>query len=169
MPEVRNDGHSPMSTPSTSPTTPPSAERKKRGDLAWLALCAAVILASLLLHVTRDGRVSLDAAGAHPLPVTCPSRALTELNCPSCGLARSFVSLGHADIRAAWRWNRVGPLLYAFVLLQIPYRGLRLAWPAFRRRTSRRDATMTVAILFALIGLLIVNWGLYLAGLFHGH
>ncbi len=129
--------------------------RAKTLDIAALALCAGAVGLSTVLTMTRDGRV--------PFPAICLFRAATHVNCPGCGLLRSFVAMGHLDCAAAWRFNRVGPLLYAFALLQIPYRAMRLAWPAFLRRTERREAFVTLLVLWGFVGLLVVNWVLTLA------
>ena len=124
-------------------------------DFVALGLCAGAIGLSAVLTMTPDGRV--------PFPAICLFRTVTHVNCPSCGLVRSFVAMGHLDVGAAWRFNRVGPPLYAFALLQIPYRVLRPAWPAFRRRTERRDLLVTFLALSGFVTLLVVNWVLTLA------
>jgi hypothetical protein len=73
-------------------------------------------------------------------------------------MTRSFVAVGHRDLEAALRYHRLGPFLYAFVLLQIPYRGLRLSWRRFAEATARHDFKVNVAVLLALWLLLVANW-----------
>lgn len=40
----------------------------------------------------------------------CPSRLLTGVPCPGCGLTRSVTSLEHGDVIRAWRYNPFGPV-----------------------------------------------------------
>jgi len=135
------------------------------GDRVVLAIALAVVLVSMLISITPAGRVAVDAGGRLPMPRVCMFRASTGIDCPSCGLTRSFVCLGHFDLTAAWHYHRLGPVLYLVVLLQLPLRTLRIAWPAFRQRTDPFDARAHLWVLLTLVGLLLVNWVVYLVTL----
>jgi hypothetical protein len=131
----------------------------RSGDVIILLVCLAIIVLALVLNVSGDGdSVSLTADGSYTLPPTCMLRATTGLPCPSCGLTRSFIAMAHLDIAAAWHLHHVGPGLFLFVLLQLPYRTLRLTWPAFHERSERFDLRINASILLSMVGLLIVNW-----------
>ena len=141
-----------------------AAASQKRTDAAVLALCVGMVLLSRCLCVDGAGRVSYGSGGGCSVPTSCLFKALCGLDCPSCGMTRSFVALAHANLRAAWRYNRVGPALFIFVLLQIPYRALRLLSPGLRLRTAQLDGKITLACMGALTLFLLVNWCVYLFG-----
>jgi hypothetical protein len=94
-------------------------------------LCAAlaVIALAFLLEVRSDQRVAFRFIPDFPLPETCPSRTLFHVDCPGCGLTRSFVHLAHGDWRASWNIQHAGMLLALAVLLQVPYRIAALRAP----------------------------------------
>ncbi|HPA36576.1 MAG TPA: DUF2752 domain-containing protein [Chitinophagales bacterium] len=49
----------------------------------------------------------------------CVFKYMTGLPCPSCGATRSVLSLLHGNFTAAQRWNPLG-YLFAAVLLMVP-------------------------------------------------
>jgi len=119
-----------------------------------LIIAAAVIVLAFLLEVHSDQRVAFSVLPQCPLPETCPSRTLLHVECPGCGLTRSFVYLAHGDWRASWNIHRVGWFLALAVVVQIPYRLV-----ALRSRDGLPLGT-SVPKLFGtlLVVLLIVNW-----------
>jgi len=40
----------------------------------------------------------------------------------SCGLIRSFSAISRGDIAMAFRYHYIGPVIFGFIVLQIPYR-----------------------------------------------
>jgi hypothetical protein len=94
-------------------------------------LCAAVAVVALafLLEVHADQRVAFRFLPDFPLPETCPSRTLLHVDCPGCGLTRSFVHLAHGAWRASWNIQHAGMLVAFAVILQIPYRIAALRAP----------------------------------------
>jgi hypothetical protein len=139
------------------------AAASRKADWIIIAVCVTVLSLSLILSLPDSETVALDADGSFPLPPLCLFRATTGLSCPSCGLTRSFIALAHLDLVTAWHLHRLGPLLFTYVLLQLPYRFLRLAWPTFYRLSAQRDLRYNLAVLVVLVALLIVNWFIYLA------
>ena len=90
------------------------------------------------------------------VPESCALKRVTNIPCPGCGLTRSFIRLAHGDWSDSLRFHRLGWLLFALAILQIPYRLLRLAdrvepHPKWGLRT-----------MMALIGLLAINWAVTL-------
>ena len=78
-------------------------------------------------------------------------------------MTRCFISLAHGDLRAAWRYNPAGPLLFAMLAFQIPFRLVQL----FRIRRGLPELRMGwwPQALFALLGVLMVGqWLLRLVG-----
>lgn len=65
-----------------------------------ISVIGAIVLLSLLLDSTPN---------YFPL---CIFHTVTGLPCPSCGMTRAFISLGHWDIRSALFFNPASILIY---------------------------------------------------------
>jgi hypothetical protein len=127
-----------------------------------LLLSAAILLAAALLHVTDGGSVAFGGRSARALPGVCLTRSLLGIDCPGCGLTRSFVSMAHGDLVGAYKCHRVGPLLFLFLALQIPLRAYALLRRIDRPlcfETLLGARTTSIAIVVALFA----NWGYNLA------
>jgi hypothetical protein len=83
-------------------------------DLAGAALAAAQLVASVWL-VPDGARVALP--GGAELGGLCWFRAAFHIDCPFCGMTRSFVALAHGDVAAAFRFHPAGPLLFVAMLV----------------------------------------------------
>jgi hypothetical protein len=121
-----------------------------------LILASAVVFASAVLTV-RDGQQVIIPVVDTALPGTCTFHKLTGYPCPGCGLTRSFISVGHGQLRAAWRYNAAGLLFFAVVAFQIPYRLFQL----YRIRTGRSEHCFTGFdrwVLVALVIALLLQW-----------
>jgi hypothetical protein len=127
---------------------------RRRRHREVLAISAFVIVLAFLLEVRSDQRVAFRFLPAWPLPETCVSRKLLHVNCPGCGLTRSFVYLAHGDWRPSWNVNRVGILLALVVVLQIPYRLWALCSPGQLPLGTSFPKTVG----YLLVTLLFVNW-----------
>lgn len=104
------------------------------GELArarWRAVDRDVLLASLaalslalVLQVTpaRDGVTLL----GRRLPEVCATKRLFDVDCPGCGLTRSFVVGARGDLAGAARLHPLGAVLLLFTAAQVPYRLVRL-------------------------------------------
>jgi hypothetical protein len=79
-------------------------------DLGLAVLVAAQLGASLWLSPAGD-QVTLP--GGESLGATCWFRAVFHVDCPFCGMTRSFVALAHGELSAAVRFHPAGPLLFA--------------------------------------------------------
>jgi len=133
--------------------------RRFRYHWNMLLAAVAVIGCAFLLEVRSDQRVALALVPQWPLPETCPARYLFNVECPGCGLTRSFIYLARRDLRAAWRMHRLGGILATLVVLQIPYRLTAL----FSRDGNPLGASLLKIVGLLLVVLLFVNW---LANLF---
>lgn len=100
------------------------------GDAVVMAVCALILVLSMVMSPS-PGILTLFGV---EIPVLCTFRNLTGLDCPGCGLTRSFVFLGHGQLGSAFQMNWLGPPLFAAVALQIPMRIYRMA-------TRPRDAS----------------------------
>ncbi len=79
----------------------------------------------------------------------------------SAGLTRSFAALCRGDLTRAFRYHHIGPILFAFIAVQIPYRAWAIkAWPRALPQKARTAHAGFCAVLLALI---IFDW-LFLLG-----
>lgn len=105
-------------------------DRLNRMTLTWwfshavlLGLGVAVVLAAALLTPSPEA-VSLFG---QEVPVLCGWRQMTGMPCMGCGLTRSFTYMAHGHVIEAFRMNLLGPLLFALLVGQIPWR-LVMLW-----------------------------------------
>jgi len=121
-----------------------------RRRVRWTVIlgAVAVIVAASRLEIRGPRRVGFEGTGIE-LPEMCSFHRATGLDCPGCGMTRSFISLAHGELRAAARYHPLGLLLFPLVVLQIPwqlaqlvreYRGL----PPWRVWRGRRRLTFVV-------------------------
>jgi hypothetical protein len=134
-----------------------------RSEHFWiLGLATAAILGSCLFEPYDEGGLKLALPGISApvlLPDTCMSRRVLGISCPGCGLTRSFASTAHGDLERAFGHNLMGPILFAFCVLQIPYRLIAYLNPAscrgFVRLVERRADLIAWAVVFGLM----ISWG----------
>ncbi len=105
------------------------ASPRKAGTVISVIL-GIIILLSLILDAAPQN-VSL-----------CLIHAFTGLPCPSCGMTRAFVSLGHGDIHTAVLLNPASIPIYiatwivfVLALLQVAYgkKYIEIIWSKYRR------------------------------------
>ena len=83
------------------------------------------------------------------------------IDCPGCGLTRSFIHLAHAEPLAAWELNPLSWLLFGYVVAQIPLAlahgaGVRTKW---LKNLIGINQWGLVTIMIALV----VRWGFKIA------
>jgi hypothetical protein len=83
-------------------------------DLGFAALAAAQLGASAWLARVGDQIV---LPGGASLPGLCWFRAVFQIDCPFCGMTRSFVALAHGEVGVALRYHPAGPLLFAAMVV----------------------------------------------------
>jgi hypothetical protein len=122
--------------------------RGRAFDLGLAALAAAQLGASAWLIPVGD-RVALP--GGESLGRLCWFREVFRIDCPLCGMMRSFVALAHGDVASAFRFHAAGPLLFAAMLagfVAIVMVALRGGRPMVeRRRFLLAFETVTVGCL----------------------
>jgi hypothetical protein len=124
-----------------------------------LILCAGIVIAAFILGVD-DGRLSL--FGYHP-PSTCALRSMFGVKCAFCGMTRSVCATAHGQLKSAFGLHPLGPPLFFFVLLQIPYRIYAIA--ASPRPVNALPTKVGRVLFAALLAAIMVNWLVYLGGL----
>ena len=131
------------------------AETRALLDRHWtmLSLAVFIIVASFALRVRDSASVTLPWLHIE-LPSLCGSRTLFGVDCPGCGLTRSFIALAAGDVNQSLQYHRLGWLLALAVAAQIPYRTHAL-WEV-RSRIVRR--TWPTWFGNFLIAALLINW-----------
>lgn len=132
-----------------------SGNLPQRGErlLHLLILLAAVAVPAAGAGMTtlNDEQVALSGFERYPLPTLCGSRWL-GVQCPTCGVTRSIIELMHGNLGSSLAFHRLGWLILLFVVLQIPYRIVRLRRPAKRwPRLERAGIAMLLAIGVAVV------------------
>jgi hypothetical protein len=138
--------------PPEAVTPDPAGERRWN----WVVLmgACAVIAAGWLVDVGPDGALGLIGAPAVKFPVLCPSRLLFGVDCPGCGMTRSVTHLLHGRLADSFALHRLGWLVLAAVVFQVPYRSWRLSGGRSRVANPR----VGQILLWGFFALLIVNW-----------
>ena len=119
-----------------------------------LGMCTAVMVLAVLLSVRNERQVLLPILKV-PLPELCMMKQWTGQGCPGCGMTRCFISLAHGDLRAALRYNPAGPLLFAAMAFQIPFRLAQII--RIRRGLPELRTGFSSHMLFGILGVLMVG------------
>ncbi len=146
----------------------PSAENATpvpRSDIAmhgmFFAMAAVVIGLSFIMNFNEESRVYLPGL-SQPLPSMCSSRNLMGIDCPGCGMTRSFIAISHGRWNDAWNLNRASFLFYGFVFAQLPWRLMQICRLKIVGKSWQPTGIYGVPIF--LVAVLAINWCLKLAG-----
>ncbi|MFO0941652.1 MAG: DUF2752 domain-containing protein [Pirellulales bacterium] len=94
------------------------------------------------------------------LPETCATYRMFGVNCPGCGLTRSFVAISDGRVSDAWQLNPVGIFIYLFVLNQIPL--ACCFWYSQSKNVCSRILSKLLRLnqlaFFALLAALMIQW-----------
>jgi len=142
-----------------------------RGELIarWvlLGLSVVVVVLSMLLSLgSEPGQVMVPWLN-RPLPPLCTMKQVTGLDCPGCGLTRSFIALAHGQWRASLGYNAAGALWFAIIAIQIPYQAFQLRRIA-RGRRPLDPGWWGQGLLYCGIAALILQWIVRTGALFVG-
>lgn len=99
-------------------------------DILLVAVGVLLLAAALQVTPARDG-VTLFG---WRLPEVCTAKRALGVECPGCGLTRSFVLGVRGDLGAATRLHPLGAVLLLFTASQVPYRAARLLRGRIRGR-----------------------------------
>lgn len=122
-------------------------------DLGLAALAAAQLGASAWL-VPMGDRVALP--GGQSIGGLCWFRSVFEIDCPFCGMTRSFVALAHGDLSSALRFHPAGPLLFAAMVV-----GVVVIVMALARRGRPLVEQRRFVLAFEAVGVLCLVVGVF--------
>lgn len=142
-----------------APVTEDVGSGLKTYHLIVLLACVAVLAASFILQPSGDG---LSLSGLR-WPFHCWLHETLDIDCALCGMSRSFCSLAHGDVEASLEFHRLGPFLFGFFCLQIPYRLYALA--ACPGSINRVVTETHVGVAVVLCVAIACHWLVYLEGL----
>lgn len=121
----------------------------------FLLVSAGIIFMSFAMTVNGPTDVRMPGL-ALPMPESCIARRVWGQDCPGCGLTRSFISMSDGKFSAAFDFNRSGPIVYLFVLVQIPWHLYQMA-RIFRRKQPIESVWLYSGI-FLVSGAMFLQW-----------
>lgn len=133
--------------------------RREVQHVPILLLCLVILAGSWLLQADENG-VHLFG---FKWPMRCFLYDTFGTKCALCGLTRSFSSAAHGNFDKAFEFHRLGPAMFAFVALQIPYRIYALI--IYPNRVNKIVTRVHMAAAVVLLAAVLVNWLVYLGGL----
>lgn len=127
-------------------------ERQQQHHRFYLWLAAIVVVLAFALTVQDNQRVALRPLPHFALPESCPSKIYFGIDCPGCGLTRSFIHLAAGNLAASFSTHRVGWLMALAILGQFPYRWFALhklrRFPISSGRNTAESRPVESRILF---------------------
>ena len=124
-----------------------------------LIICSTVVALSWFFRLDENLSVEVPLGDGWRMPPVCMSRTLFGIDCPGCGLTRSFVALAEGDYIQSYTLHRLGWLMAIAVLIQFPYRIYELSRPKYPIPYIWRSC-----FCWTLFAALIFNWSLVLIG-----
>ena len=120
----------------------------------WLIGSSLCLALALCMSVGDNRRVYFFRLST-PIPETCLTYSRFGIDCPGCGLTRTFVHLAHAQFADAWRLNPVGCFMFLFACVQIPMGIAQLVFRVRNRWLERWGSWNDWATAGLLIALLL--------------
>ncbi len=129
--------------------------KRLRGRYVHLLILAACLTVVIMAFILPPDRVIANRLGLR-WHVYCFLDNLFGLKCASCTLARSFSACAQGQLSKAFKHDSLGPLIFLYLIVQIPYRlwSLVKAPKRLPRSVIRIQAGCTVLI----VALIIIDW-----------
>ncbi len=141
-----------------SPTKSFSGRQKVHHTIILL-FCVVIVIGSMLLGL-NDNEAYLFG---FKLPLRCFLYDTFGIKCALCGLTRSLRSVSGGDVSQGLKFHVLGPAIFAFICLQIPYRIWALAVRPGKANKKIMKIGLGTGVLITVA--LLVNWLVYLGGL----
>ena len=128
-----------------------------RKHLYMILLLLTIIVVSFFLAIDCNEVIHFSLSNHYSILGICLFKEIFNVDCPTCGLTRSFIAIGHLQFNKAWHYNRVGMFIYLYLLLQILYH-LSFFIKKGKYFKSYNHNVMFKAINYFILVLLISNW-----------
>ena len=122
----------------------------------WLGGSLTILLLAAIMSIGPQRRVLLPGVSI-PLPETCMMHARFGIDCPGCGLTRSFIHFAHGRILEGMSVNPAGIAIFLFVAAQVPAASLRFAYGRSSRVAIWWSRCNEIALVFLPI-LTCIQW-----------
>lgn len=93
----------------------------------WLGGSLTILVLAAIMSIGPARRIYLPGVSI-PLPETCMTYARFGIDCPGCGLTRSFIHFAHGRILEGMSVNPAGIAIFLFVAAQVPAASLRFVY-----------------------------------------
>lgn len=123
-----------------------------------LALLVSALLAATAWLVPAGG--GLELPWGKNFPAVCWLNQVTGVECPFCGMTRSWVAAMHGDLASSFGWHPGGPLLLAAGIVLLLGVGISMALrrpPLWGRRGFVTSLTLVSCVCF-VAGLVRPLW-----------
>jgi hypothetical protein len=127
----------------------------RQRDVALLGGTIVLLAAGFLVDVNANGAIYLRGCPRFTFPVICPTRRFFGISCPACGVTRSVVYLLHGRPSDSFTVHRLGWLVLALIVLQIPYRAFCLTGRGWLFNFWTYGPEIVLA---SFLLLLVLNW-----------
>jgi hypothetical protein len=123
-----------------------------------LIISVAIVVGSHLLDIDQLGMQFFGLKW----PIHCFLNHTFGIKCALCGITHSFCAMADGDFSSAVQYHHLGPLLFAFIILQLPYRIWAIVIKPRRINVKIRKAY--IALIAVVITAIFINWLIYLGG-----
>ena len=127
-----------MLNPASLPVTPPpdfQSQEYYQGHFQgysgiaaclWLSGSLTILVLAAIMSVGPARQIYLPGLSV-PMPETCMLHARFGIDCPGCGLTRSFIHFAHGRLLEGISLNPAGVAIFMFVFAQVPASAVRFA------------------------------------------
>lgn len=125
------------------------------------SICVATLALAANLEVNPQATEQV-ALGSWTLPELCQSKRVFQIDCPGCGLTRSFIFMAHGEVLAAFKMHPTGAILFLGIILAIPFFAINAAWIYRGNRSLIGELGISILVLVSTV-MLMVQWLIRLA------
>ena len=129
--------------------------RRLRGRYVHLLILVACMIVVITAFVLPPDRMIAQRLGLR-WHFYCFLDNLFGLKCASCTLARSFSACAQGQLQKAFKHDSLGPIIFLYLMLQIPYRLWSLARAP--KRIARPVIRIQTGFTVLIVALIIIDW-----------
>jgi hypothetical protein len=124
--------------------------------LIIIIMCTVILAGCFLFRADETGLFLF----GYKWPMRCFLKETVGLKCALCGISRSLCLTARGDVRAAARYHPLGPVIFVFILWQLPYRILFLK--GLQNSAVTRLSRINIIFAVVIVSAILVNWFIYL-------